>query len=819
MLALQINNQWAVLSEDQSVTIEENSPVWGEGNTFSLPFELDVEANRHILGNSDQLTGMSVYDVLEGQSATLYVMGIPLFYGKLSLEDEVEIENGTVEVSLISSRLTFDDMIEGMNCQDVELTEEIVLGEKWGDFTVDLYDIDESDDGKIIGTFTSTMPAMFMRMRDGGKSTVNTTYEYSDGHRYCNTRICYPLPEVLQDDEKGPESKLKKYRKFNGSDFEEVNHNPYMEQIDKIIKDKAVVLDAERPLSAPCFYVLFFLQCLFTQKGFDFDFSKLYKEEDIKRLAFMSTRCAYREKDSGQEEVLYITSNKRPFVGLPMVEGDTNYPMIFMRWQGDGKFDRMLVRMQATISVKKCIATSENFPDTDVDDVLKSLENGFGVRFLFNKQQTKVTPVYVRDILKGTEVKVIHSEIISVHKMENAMRGFRLKYDGDDKDTAYNYTDWNNPILITSYNSLMASVSAYDKKLYIDTETGNAYRIKIDGEATEDEELNPSLFEVGAFNPVEYGECSNDERVEEVVIPFTPLAPIDTASSDRIKVIRTSYRKGETVDDSANNKQEFAALADVQMKYPSLRPVTKIGGYADVDGKKYSYELSFTYVDTQRYDEKRTDQSLAKIKENRKRIKNIKNHKEYEWEGHRSEFGTPASKAYLDNESPIQTFDAGLTLGIMRGPGSDSPVQDYDEDYDGEGGFKYVSVPTNYAFHSDSLDNYAQVFDYDGGGNYTGVDTAGRFSLKLRAGKPEAGVTPSVGAGRGLFDKFYTEYAYFVTHRKIAKLTLRMEIADLVNIDWTKRYRIGSFIGFINSYSYTVDSQGISEVQMELYYI
>lgn len=818
MLALQINNQWAVLSEDQSVTIEENSPVWGEGNSFSLPFKLDVEANRHIFGNSDQLTGMSVYDVLEGQSATLYVMDIPLFYGKLSLEDEVEIENGTVEVSLISSRLAFDDMIEGMNCQDVELTEEIVLGEKWGDFTVNLYNIEDSEDGEIIGSITSTMPSLFMRMRDNGKSTVNTTYEYSDGYRYCNTRICYPLPETLQDDEKGPESKLKKYWEFNGT-FKEVDHNAYMEHIDKIVKDKAVVLDAERPLSAPCFYVLFFLQCLFTQKGLSFDFSNLYKEEDIKRLAFMSTRCAYREEDSGWSEETYIPLMKDRFAGIPMVEGDTNYPMMFWRWQGSDKFSKMLLRMQATIQVKKCIATSENFPDTDVDDVLKSLENGFGVRFLFNRQQTKVTPVYVRDVLKGTEVKVIHSEIISVHKMENAMQGFRLKYSGDDKDTAYNYTDWDNPILITSYNSLLASVSAYDKKLYIDTETGNAYRIKIDGEATEDEEPNPSLFEVGAFNPVEYGECSNNERVEEILIPFTPLAPIDTASSDRRKVIRTSYRKGETVDDGKNNKQEFAALADVQMKYPSLRPVTKIGGYADVDRKRYSYELSFTYVDTQRYDEKRTDQSLAKIKENRKRIKNIKNHKEYEWEGHRSEFGTPTSKAYLDNESPIQTLDAGLTLGIMRGPGSDSSVQDYDEDYDGEGGFKYVPVPTNYAFHSDSIDNYAQVFDYDGGGNYTGVDTTGRFSLKLRAGKPEAGVTPSVGAGRGLYDKFYTEYAYFVTHCKIAKLTLRMEIADLVNIDWITRYHIGSFIGFINSYSYTVDSQGISEVQMELYYI
>jgi len=60
-LALQIDGKWAVLDEDVSVSIEDNSPVWGDWNSFSLPFSLSVEANRHILGNSDQITGQSVY--------------------------------------------------------------------------------------------------------------------------------------------------------------------------------------------------------------------------------------------------------------------------------------------------------------------------------------------------------------------------------------------------------------------------------------------------------------------------------------------------------------------------------------------------------------------------------------------------------------------------------------------------------------------------------------------------------------------------------------------------------------------------------------
>ena len=93
-LALQIDGKWAVLSEGDSVNIENNSPVWGEGNSFSLPFELDIEANRHILGNADQITGQSVYEVLDGKRAVLYTLGIPVYYGKIKMEDEVELSEG-----------------------------------------------------------------------------------------------------------------------------------------------------------------------------------------------------------------------------------------------------------------------------------------------------------------------------------------------------------------------------------------------------------------------------------------------------------------------------------------------------------------------------------------------------------------------------------------------------------------------------------------------------------------------------------------------------------------------------------------------------
>ena len=96
--------------------------------------------------------------------------------------------------------------------------------------------------------------------------------------------------------------------------------------------------------------------------------------------------------------------------------------------------------------------------------------------------------------------------------------------------------------------------------------------------------------------------------------------------------------------------------------------------------------------------------------------------------------------------------------------------------------------------------------------------------LKLRAEKPKPGggfypIDYPAVQKRGLFDKFWSEYAYWIVNRKIIKMLLRIEIADLVNIDWTKRYKIGNYIGFINKFSYSVNKSGVSDVELEMYYL
>jgi hypothetical protein len=112
----------------------------------------------------------------------------------------------------------------------------------------------------------------------------------------------------------------------------------------------------------------------------------------------------------------------------------------------------------------------------------------------------------------------------------------------------------------------------------------------------------------------------------------------------------------------------------------------------------------------------------------------------------------------------------------------------------------------------------------------------GRFSLKIRAEKPNPHFNPSQPEsgsnrrylkidnenlrGRGLMDQFYKEYSYWVRNARIAKMTVRMELAQLLSIDKTKRVRVGDITGFIRKMEYQVSNQsGLGLVTMEIMYI
>lgn len=718
-LALQIDGKWAVLSEGDSVNIENNSPVWGEGNSFSLPFELDIEANRHILGNADQITGQSVYEVLDGKRAVLYTLGIPVYYGKIKMEDEVELSEGKVDVTLVSGNLTFDEMIDGMNCQDVELLEEFPIGRELRALAFDFGNDDIYNPSFRRIEEYKVEPKRFVTHLNH----INVSDPYPV-KKYCNVAVC---------------TQKKEERDY-------------------------WVFEADRPATGICFYVLYFLDCLFAKLRIDVSKNELSDIEDMCRLAFFSTSCEYDTVQALPSEEIYGI----PFFGLTKAEAIRT---------GEGysnKADAVFTR------TNHMYATSKNFPNADVSEIMEGISSAFGVVVLYEEKNQEIRLKLVKNILKDTEVRTVYAEIYETWKTENNTVGFELSYSsGDDDNTSFNYSDYSNVNSDRDYATMRKNVSPYDKTLYIDKKTGDAFRIKIDEEALSDseKELNPSLFEVGEFVSAKYGDCTDESRVEKKEIPFVPIIANDISKVDGVS--------------------DYKIFIDVDMgDYGAQNVYSESLGDYGTFSILHGGEGAGNWTETIQYN----------------RLKIGISYEGYNY----SQAG--------DNSggTPINKYDAGFTLGILR-PGEGSGVVDDERNYDGEGNFKYYFVAENSAFISDTIDHYGYNYDYNGSLE-GGVDPSGRFSLKPRAEKPnpEGGfypITESYAQRRGLFDKFYSEYAYFVVNRKTVRMKCRMEMADLLNIDWTKRYKIGEYVGFINKYSYSVSSTGISDVELEMYYV
>lgn len=73
---------------------------------------------------------------------------------------------------------------------------------------------------------------------------------------------------------------------------------------------------------------------------------------------------------------------------------------------------------------------------------------------------------------------------------------------------------------------------------------------------------------------------------------------------------------------------------------------------------------------------------------------------------------------------------------------------------------------------------------------------------------------------RGLCDQFYKEYSFWERNARIIKRTVKMELAQFISIDKTKRVKVGDITGFIRKRQFTVSNKtGMGNVTMEIMYI
>ncbi|MBR1800622.1 MAG: hypothetical protein IJ767_03900 [Bacteroidaceae bacterium] len=547
--------EWVTLAEDTSISIEMSSPIFGTGATFSYPFTIPVEANRHILGNADQLHGARLHDLLHKCSARLYLLGIPFRKGIIRLDKEVKVTpGGDVEIEFTSERGEWDEMIDGMNARDVEIRNDILIGVALNrgsriglpyhvktNLRVDVsksnlgnnyygYNNAEIDLGNVMldqvegngqkwpkyvlarGTFKDAIGDNDLDFGEKGTgardSVINVSEPFNPDapelHPFCNIRLCYQR-HIL--------------RKSN-DEYEEIAARGYS------------ISGAERANSAPNFFVLYWLYRLFKQLKIAVAGNALNNIEDMRRLFFVNTKCAYEEAptifmdtpyspsarygeyyfgfnpvytgtylpvgDDKEHAVGAIIDNDKCYaLNVQLVSIDTqgqdigtvtvgfgsksgaadntegHYLLKVSRFESNG--EEGYRRSAITGFGNKAFATSENLPNEDVSKVLESLEKMCGARFIFDDSLTSVRIILLRDVLRDTSVQELHAEVLDVEKTESSIKGFRITY-GDKDDTNYSLSS----LLLGSQSDAIKRTDAYYNAYGSEAKASvfNAYALK-----------------------------------------------------------------------------------------------------------------------------------------------------------------------------------------------------------------------------------------------------------------------------------------------------------------------------------------------------
>lgn len=868
-LDIQVNGKSLVIPDDSSLSAEEKNPMFNDVTFFSYPMKIPVEGNREVLKNiAHRDSNMRAMD-LEHADARIYADGLPLNHGQVITQDGSEIKD-SFDFNIDAQQQSFSELIGDLECRDVKVKDHIVIGEKIGRITCNgsvtgntrVYAVDfETSEAwteypqefdfsfnnlviespQALGfSFPGRTQGFPAAQKDANgnikvtESFINVTEPYPN-KPYCNSRVAYAHPDRVAD---GTDSNGQTIWKTEGV-VKGNNHGS-----DPRDYGQYWVLDADRQQSGICFYILYFLDCLFEQLGVIFIKDDLLAIDDFSRLCFFTTKCCFDEEDTdkvltGDQINEWLTSRNcggklelRIYTGKTKNNQKYSYPV---NWSdlsetyptneligetfAEDKTDSSM-RMQAvyqrildstcTFSAKvyDMIANSDNFPDASVSSVIKSLENSFGIRFLYDSEKKTVTARLIRNIYKGGNAREFQGKVLTVTPLNEKITGIRMMYSAEsdkkeqknnvrygvkDYDTDYDYIEFpeNRTITNLTYQQMATQqglISTTNRNVYIDRTTGDVYRIKVNSEAEDLSSLKPVLFRVGQFKGIEEGDCSerNKDYVLEWVSEFKPLVQNIVNAQDY------------NADKDGKVAPIFAPFLDVEMEHEFLEKNINVVAhdFGNIPYTKTAHSMEWLgfYEDLQLM--LRETLTLAE------------NYDPTQTDG---------------GNSPLQDIDWGLTIAIMRGGGNDAGLEIFDTNYDGFGNDKWRQTVGTYAVSSDSVTPKGELFDYNGQDPGLG---GVHFSLLIRAWVwPEWSDAPIVVSDaeikdRGLYDTFLREHAYFLLHRKKYKIAVQATIAQLLDIrnHWTDRYSIDGKVGWINAIKYNIEkATGVGEAELEFY--
>ena len=874
-LSLESNGKPVALNPDAEISIEEQNPLFNTSDELkSYPFQLPLSLNRSLFKNVDARDSSLRASDVEGMPVRVSIEGIPHRRAVLHVEQNQELD-GQIPVNLDSRTKSFRDMIEDMKCRDVPVDNNIIIGEKIGDIE---FGFDYRAKYTIVillnDKFGSLVPqgipktgpmehrnAVFTPPATGFSypakcSNSPTNYpaaadekSYSDRTipiptviddytnvsqpyplaKYCNTRIAYPHYGLDADGKTSSNILTEDDADKNGPE----DFSPYW------------VLDAKRSASGVCFYVAYFLECLFRHLGVAFDMSALTAIEDFNYLCFVTTKCKYREerinyagggKLTGRDAINRWLSSRGCDGSIDFEQGDAGEKKTVndcytdtgehyavgdtIEYQGRPYKISYIYKWVETSNptygayINRMFATSDNLPEASVSDVISALEQTFGARFVYSPETNKVTVHLLRDVFRQQQAPItLRGTVLSMHKMTEKITGVRVRYSGEsdddeqrqnirlgvrDYDTDYDYIEYpDGRTQIKSFGEVVQKIDVQDMNCYVDPVTGDAFRIKVDGEASTIGEMRPTAFEVGQFKGIETGDCSkdNDDFVTELSSSLQPVVVND---------VNNSAKTGKP--------SLLVPMIDVKMEHEFV--VSKARNPFNLEG--VDVYLDYIYSGIESFDPTSTD----------------------------------------DGSSPLQQQDWGLTVGILRTGDGGAGIENYDPDYDGFGNWRWRDVADNYCLSADTMNVQGQWLGK--------TDRANTFSLKLRAWKPfvyyidlqgtthvSADMTllgkpaPEEGKywllpcddderdpltghitkrirSRGLADVFLPEYINFLLNRMPYKVKMLCEAAQLADIPnhWLSRFNIDGKLCYINKLQYRASVvTGLSEVTLDVFAI
>ena len=926
------------LKEDASISIELKNPLFNDTEMFSYPVDLPIEGNRHVLKNVDDVSSDIRPVSYEHTPMQIIADGVPFASGTAIIQEDERLED-SISLNVDASTQSFVDLIGDLKCNEVPIPtkyrDQLLIGEKIDEVSVSVNYKTEveikyqgkkgnkeygsvGDDYTTETTFSPqalgfSYPAQCKETGNLHEAVLLKTYTYPNGNSvkipdvltsyinvsdayphklFCNARVCYAHHD-LNDDGTTSDSLVQYSTKRKGEDPNNKNHEQEMYED----RGPIWVLDADRPQSGICFYMLFFLDCLFEYLGVQFDKSALEAIGDMKRLCFFTTKCAYDieplyygEKYKEEDEVVKAglkTTNdikvgffqkqansekdvknlfddvnkwldsrgcggtlklenpknkdvqevKYRKVSYEVVEKMLNGPFyngsfkttdvvkILDDWETVtvGKDQVASITCKSTIkkaqmsaSIFRMYANEKNFPDESVSDVIDSFEQQFGIKFHYDYEQKKVTAYLIRDVFRkqNPTPRNFHAQVLSMLPITEKITGVRAGYAAEsdakeqkdnvknavkDFNTDYDYIEYpkNSTVTSLTYKDIIHKVYNGQMNVFVDLQTGNKYRVKIDKEFTDASNMEPRLFEVAAMKGVEIGDCStlNEDFIQVFKSSFVPVGMVDanyrmalssstgsTCATDNPKQPNEVGKQYEGYEFCEVNgsyaKTQMAALVDEDMEHEFVKQYVKNVMSSMVADFYVTEELCLR----ESYDPSSTD----------------------------------------DGNSPLQSYDWGLSIAVMRGGGVDSTHEPYDYNYDGFGNSKWRTKAGDYALTTDSIDNYGNSYSYNS------ADNDEHFSLKPRAWvQPEWADAPLVinkpeVKNRGYVDVFLIDYIYFILNRKryyIKCLASVAQVADIQN-HWKEWWNIDGKKCLIDKVNAEISARdGLGEVEIEVFAI